>query len=320
MKNQMGNSRMDTILKMLLIAFISLLAFSSGVYFGKQMSDSDYQLKALESDFNNSHSTASHEAKSDGIMDDDVAALSEKLIHDEKDDLAEVALNKNHGKDHENSGHHESNENREVASTHAQEHGSMTSGHSTSNTELKSNHGEENMESNETHSMTASHGASPHQEMPDTGDESTTSHSAQHEVASSHGIQKEGHESKKPDLSAAHMAANRVANNSVPVDPPKPIAVSRVPTSLPRTVGANTDVEFTVQVASYPSAATAKEHAENLIKKGFPAFPVEAKVNGRTWYRVSVGSFRTLKEATSYRAQLLRDAEIKSAIVQKIQR
>ena len=54
--------------------------------------------------------------------------------------------------------------------------------------------------------------------------------------------------------------------------------------------------------------------------KGFPAFPVEATIGGKTWYRVSVGSFKTQKEAITYRAQLLKQASLPSAIVQKIQR
>ena len=77
--NQSGSSRMDTVLKMLLIAFISLLAFSSGVYFGKQMSDSDYQLKALESDFSTHAKTADAKgaevAPEDAIADEEVAAI-----------------------------------------------------------------------------------------------------------------------------------------------------------------------------------------------------------------------------------------------------
>jgi cell division protein FtsN len=79
-------------------------------------------------------------------------------------------------------------------------------------------------------------------------------------------------------------------------------------------------VEFTVQVASYPTAEAAKSHANELVKKGFPAFPVEAVVNGRSWYRVSVGSFKSQKEATAYRTTLLKQADLQSAIVQKISR
>jgi len=267
MTDQVGSSRVDTVLKMLLIAFISLLAFSSGVYFGKQMSDSDYQLKALEGDFN--HKTAkvakskdpeAHESEHEDevLADDEVTALSEKYVNSEKDAFNETSEKTAHGEKSE-----KKEDVRKIASTDADQ--------------------------GESRGRAAEH-------------------------APTHG---------KPDLSAAHTAANRIANNTTPTEtsskqPSQP--ENRAPNSLPKTVGASSEVEFTVQVASYPTAEAAKEHANDLVKKGFPAFPVEATVNGRTWFRVSVGSFKTMKEATSYRGQLLRQAELQSAIVQRIQR
>ena len=242
-KTEQSSSKMDTVLKMLLIAFVSLLAFSSGVYFGKQMSDSDHQLKALESDFNTSTAVAAGanaegKAADDQMGDEEVAALSEKYMNAEKDSAK-----------------------REVASEKATAH--------------------------EEHAASAEHGAAA-----------------------------------KPDLSAAHKAAERVANNASPVSDKPEVAkpTSRVPTSLPKTVGTNGSVEFTVQVASYPTSDAAKSYANDLVKKGFPAFPVEASINGKTWFRVSVGSFKTMKDATTYRAQLLKQADLQNAIVQRITR
>lgn len=253
MKNQVGSSRMDTVLKLLLIAFVSLFAFSSGVYFGKQMSDNDYQLRALESDFSNSHVNVAENKNLDvtpeeAIVDDEVAALSEKYLETEREDL--------------------SAETRSVASS----------------------------------------GTTHTNESEKSADQSV-------------GITTESEKSQKPDLSAAHKAAVRVANNAAPTEAPKKKTdEKRIPSSLPKTVGASADVEFTVQVASYPTSDAAKAHANELVKKGFPAFPVEASVKGRTWYRVSVGSFKTLKEASSYRTELIKQANLQSAIVQRIQR
>jgi cell division protein FtsN len=272
--NQHGASRMDTILKMLLIAFISLLAFSSGVYFGKQMSDSDYQLKALESDFNSHSKSANAKAMDvspeDAIADDEVNTLSEKYVNAEKDQLKPV----------EEKGAAKADGEKEAkAETKAESKGEARKVASTGE-------GEE--------------AASP--------------------AAKTGEAKAEG----KPDLSAAHKAATRIANNALPTEEAKAQQQAkeptRQPTSLPRTVGPTADVEFTVQVASYPTSDAAKEHAGDLVKKGFPAFPVEAKVNGKVWYRVSVGSFKTMKEATTYRAQLLKQADLQSAIVQRIQR
>lgn len=269
--NQVGSSRVDTVLKLLLIAFISLLAFSSGVFFGKQMSDSDYKLKALESDFNHGSKQAEHSAKDldvhpdDAVVDQEVAALSDKFVNAERDDLAEL--------EEENLGGSEENRPEDKRKVASAEGSHSASGHAASD------HG--------THGAAAA--------KPAAG---------------------------KPDLSAAHKAANRVANNAAPVEESQqPVAhESRKPSALPKTVGSSGAVEFTVQVASYPTAAAAKEHANELVKKGLPAFPVEANINGRTWYRVSVGSFKTMRDADTYRAQLLKQADLQSAIVQRIKR
>lgn len=273
--NQVGSSRVDTVLKLLLLAFISLLAFSSGVYFGKQMSDSDYKLKALESDFNHSSKQAEHSSKDldvhpeEAVVDEEVAALSDKFVNAERDDLAELEEGGGHGTTKD--AHGKTEENRKVASADS--------------------HGDDHDEPADEHAAPAGHGSA--------------------KAAAG-----------KPDLSAAHKAATRVANNAAPVEAAQPAAhnESRKPTALPKTVGSNGAVEFTVQVASYPTADAAKEHANELVKKGFPAFPVEATINGRVWYRVSVGSFKTMRDADSYRAQLLKQTELQSAIVQKIKR
>jgi cell division septation protein DedD len=286
MRNQAGSSRMDTVLKMMLIAFISLLAFSSGVYFGKQLSDSDYQLKALEGDFSKSstktakkdaHGTSSAGANpEDAINEEEVAAMSEKFVANEHGDAHESA-------DHEEEAHAAPaahGETRKVASTNEHDE----------------------------------HAAAPSHAAP-----------AAKTAANAHGAPAAG---SKPDLSAVHKAAARVANNAAPeathgggqVAAASHDAPTRVPSSLPKTVGATADVEFTVQVASYPTMDAAKAKSEELKQKGFVAFPVEANVNGKTWYRVSVGSFKTYKDATTYRAQFLKATNLTTAIVQKIQR
>jgi cell division protein FtsN len=293
-KIEQGSSRMDTVLKMLLIAFVSLLAFSSGVYFGKQMSDSDHQLKALESDFNtqstlnaeNSEEPKGGATGEEKMGDDEVATLSDKYVNAAKETVK-----------------------REVASTEdapATQHGSGIAAKNETKTETKAV------------APKAPAKVAAHEEA-----------NNEKEAAPAAPVKTAGHVAApvtvgKPDLSAAHRAAERVANNASPVANPKPKpiedAATRVPTSLPKTVGTNGTVEFTVQVASYPTSDAAKSYANDLVKKGFPAFPVEANVNGRTWYRVSVGSFKSMKDATTYRAQLLKQADLQNAIVQKITR
>ena len=302
-KIEQGSSRMDTVLKMLLIAFVSLLAFSSGVYFGKQMSDSDHQLKALESDFNtqstltaeNGEGAKGGAAGEEKMGDEEVAALSDKYVNAEKET----------GK-------------RAVAST---DEAAPVAEHGTGIATKPSAKAVEHAASAKVaaHEEKAAPKAAAHEEAADENEAAPAApaKTAAHTAAPA--------ANGKPDLSAAHRAAERVANNASPVanEPKvqlKATSESRVPTSLPKTVGTNGSVEFTVQVASYPTSEAAKSYANDLVKKGFPAFPVEANINGRTWYRVSVGSFKTMKDATTYRAQLLKQADLQNAIVQKITR
>ena len=79
-------------------------------------------------------------------------------------------------------------------------------------------------------------------------------------------------------------------------------------------------VEFTVQVASYKTIKEAEEHSQRLIDKGFPAFPVRATINGELWHRVSIGTFKTRKQAILYERRLKKQAVVRNTFVQKIKR
>lgn len=81
-----------------------------------------------------------------------------------------------------------------------------------------------------------------------------------------------------------------------------------------------TAIEYTVQVASYKTEGEAENHSEQLIDKGFPAFPVKAIINGTDWYRVSIGSFKNKKQAIKYQKALTKQAVIKNSYVRKIER
>lgn len=312
-RNEHGSSRMDTVLKMLLIAFVSLLAFSSGVYFGKQMSDSDHQMKALESDFSSQKYAAGEEEGSDDeIAEEEVAALSDKYVNEEKGDRG--VASEGHGDEHGAAAAHGDDHAAPAAAGHgdahaapakADAHGAKADAHG-SKAEA---HGED------------AHAAPAAKADAHAAPAKAAAHGDEHAApaaATTAAKQATG----KVDLSAAHRAAQRVANNAAPTkEAVAPIkAENRNPTSLPKTVGSSAVVEYTVQVASYPTNEAAKEHAGELVRKGFPAFPVEATVNGKVWYRVSVGSFKTMKDATTYRAQLLKQADLQSAIVQRITR
>lgn len=293
MLGQNGSSRLDTVLKMLLIAFVSLLAFSSGVYFGKEMSDSEYQLKALEKDFNDNEQVAdaSHDEEAtpqeDAMIDEEIAALSNKYMKAEgdakpEDDGDEVGA-------------------RDVASI--DEHAAPAAKPAPAPHDAKAP-------------------AQPAKPEHKAHDKAPAAVKAEPPPPSKNASHSDTAPIRKGvDLTEVKKVAERVANNEAPTVALKQNkADSRKPASLPKVAAANATAEYTVQVASYPDEKAAQTHAAELVQKGFPAYPLEATIKGKTWYRVSVGSFKTQKDAAEYRGQLIKQANVNSAIVQKLDR
>lgn len=281
--NHRGASSWDVVLKVLSITLVSLLAFSSGVWFGKKLSDSDHQRQALEGDFSKAAAQAAHNSKTqdqddaDALTEQDVAQMADQALEAAKSQMATQAPT------------------------------APASGAPASQASVAPS---AQAQAPSTQTAAAAQGSAP---------TAAATKPANREVASTQAPATTGSQ-QRPDLSAAAKAAQRVAQNAAPVGVEAPPAQSRIPSSLPKTVGLSNDVEFTVQVASYPTAQGAKEHVDELVKKGFPAFPVEAQINGRTWFRVSVGSFKSFNEAQRYRSQLIKQTDLPSAIVQKISR
>ncbi len=277
MANQGQSTRLDTALKLLLITFVSLVAFFTGAYVGKAMSDSDHQLKAMEADFQTQKTTAEKHkdldvADKDALVDEEVTQMSDKLVKNEKDQLGESEV-------------------KETAEAKAPEKAETKTADKTTKA------------TKQTREVAAEE--KPIKKMVHLADELSLS------------VKK-----SKLDLSEVHKTAERIANNEVATSDEqvsqKPEATSRIPSSLPKSVGTASGPGFTVQVASFPTSDEAKKQVDDLVKKGFPAFPIEATISGKTWYRVSLGNFKTQKEAAQYRLQLIKDSDIKKAIVARV--
>lgn len=70
------------------------------------------------------------------------------------------------------------------------------------------------------------------------------------------------------------------------------------------TLGSKGQGDYVVQVASLDNAASAAKMVSRLTDRGYPAYFSKALVNGRTYYRVRCGMFRTKEEATRIRNRL----------------
>ncbi len=315
MANQAQSTRLDTALKLLLITFVSLVAFFTGAYVGKAMSDSDHQLKAMEADFQ-SQKTAAEKHKNldvpdkDALIDEEVAQMSDKIVKAEKDQLGESLVketieNKVETKAHDVAAHDPKG--HDVAAHDPK-------GHDVKATVTKAT---VTKASETTHEKLAA-------KMP------VKATAPSRDVAAEiKPIKKVAHVNDEPnlnvkksklDLGEVHKTADRIAHNEATTSDEmvSQKAESRVPSSLPKSVGTASGPGFTVQVASFPTSEEAKKQVEELVKKGFPAFPIEATISGKTWYRVSLGNFKTQREAAQYRLQIIKDSDIKKAIVAKV--
>ncbi|MCC6277106.1 MAG: SPOR domain-containing protein [Oligoflexia bacterium] len=97
MLNQNGGSRTDTLIKLVLVFFLSLLSFSVGTFVGKQFSDSQHKLADLEGD-------ATGDERSTASIPEDVAkiepqkAISDEEINNLANEFEEKSAEQLHGK------------------------------------------------------------------------------------------------------------------------------------------------------------------------------------------------------------------------------
>ncbi|MEQ1878914.1 MAG: SPOR domain-containing protein [Bdellovibrionia bacterium] len=251
MFNQYGGSRADTLVKLVLIFFISLLSFSIGTFVGKQFSDSQHRKIANDGEADEAvRDTASIDPKSldvapqDALTEEDLANLDDEFVNTKKDDLAKVADDAH----------------------------KKTAKVETVKTVAKNDHGVQ----------------------PKTGDTGLTK-----------------------SLEAVHKVAQRVADSKPPTEKKTEIT-QRIPSSMPVRAAADSVGKYTVQISSYNNEDEAARYAKELVNKGFSAFYLAADVNGKTWYRVGIGLHGSLAEAKKAREDLLKQPDIKTAIVQKV--
>ena len=285
-------SKTDAIAKLVIVFFISLLSFSIGTFVGKNYSDNQHQLAALEP---SSHKTEKSErsvasvheegaSKPGAMTDEEIAKLAEEFVSDE--------TTPGHGAEDAHGG--------------AAAHGAVAAGHGeAAHGTAAPAHGAATSAKNET-----GHGG--HEATNEKPDAKSEAHSPKG-AGSAKGIT-----SNEPSSTAKNLAAGKAPAATENKAAAKATTEERRPSSLPKDVAAFTVGKFTVQVASYPDEAEAQKHASELKDKGYSAFYVPANIKGKTYYRVSVGQFATQKEAQSYRTEFIGKAKVGSAIVQKI--
>lgn len=268
-------SKMDAMIKGVLVVFVALLFFSVGTFVGKQVSDSDHKRMALEEEYAADRKVASEHPSEEDVKGENYEKVSEEELANLTEEF--VAAEKKP----DEQGHDE----------HADEASAPEPNDKTP--EPSESH----------HSGYQKYGAAAdkpiHKEEPKP--EAENDHKPM--------------PNPTPTDKERSPTAARIADGKAPSADPK---TERKPDSVLPSVASSAVGKYTVQVASYGSEQEAKDHAAALRAKGWSSFYLTADVNGNTWYRVSVGLFSTLKSASEFKDQLIKEAKISTAIVQKI--
>ncbi len=272
--SQNGSSKADTLIKVVLVFFISLLSFSVGTFVGHQFSKSEQRRMALEGEYKAERGLAStSEVDEEKISEKEVDSLTEEFVNKEKAGAKEPVDDSAETVDH---------------SEHKEEKADDKGYKPVARAATVKAPAEEKYEAvEETHEARA--------------DEPATRKAPPKAPA------------HKPD--APLHAADKVSKDEAPTDGHKEV---RKPAAALPAVASSAIGKYTVQVASYADENEAKNHAATLNGKGWSAFYVPATVQGKTWYRVSVGIYDSNKAATEARTKFMKDTSAKSALVQKI--
>lgn len=279
MSSEKGSSKADTLVKVVLVFFISLLSFSVGTFVGKQVSDADHRRIALEGEYKAERSIASTDEHKDEVADN-----GDKITEKEVESLTEEFVNKEKGREPAEAAH-----GGDHAAAPAKDEHAAADDHKTEATEHKEEGG-----------YKAYHGRK-------TAAAAKDEHKEEAKPAAHEAPAAKGHD-------APAKVAEKVAHGKAPTDGKKE---ERKPQSVLPSVASSAVGKYTVQVASYADENEAKTQVGDMRTKGLNAFVLPAQVNGKTWFRVLVGLFNNVKSADEYRAQLLKDGT-KAAIVQKI--
>lgn len=275
MAKDKSGSKLDVVMKMGLVLFISLLSFAVGTFVGKKFSDNQHKVanyehgeKATETAANDDHADAARavasadehgEKSKDTLTDDEIAKLAEEFVAEENEDAKEVAKDDTHGA--------------------ADAHGRKTASADPHAAAKSNEHGEAAKE--DAHAATKPAAKDAH---------AAAGHGEEAPAKDAHG---KAETSKVMKTNEAAVSAAKAKLTSAPQG------------------------KYTVQIASYPSEGEAQKTSAGLKEKGFSAFYVPAKIQDKTWYRVSVGLFTTSDEADEYRKKLDKEG-ISKTIVQKV--
>lgn len=75
---------------------------------------------------------------------------------------------------------------------------------------------------------------------------------------------------------------------------------------------------WVIQVAAFQERTDADKVELQITRAGFPSYIYKTKINGQTWYRINVGPFTSVTEATNFKQSQKVHTKFKGAFVRKL--
>ena len=108
-------------------------------------------------------------------------------------------------------------------------------------------------------------------------------------------------------------AAESITEVSQPAPPErKKIPKVKIPEGQPGP--ASNGYQYTLQLVSFSDGVKARQMIRELTDRGYPAYSYEARVKGKTYYRVRCGRFINREDAKKYAEKLEKEGGIKGFV------
>ena len=88
MSNKPSATKIDTVIKLILIFCITLLSFSLGTFVGKQVSDSEYRKAAIEGEYDYVNASNDNEDDEEKLSQTDIDSLTDEFLNKESREIA----------------------------------------------------------------------------------------------------------------------------------------------------------------------------------------------------------------------------------------
>lgn len=293
------STKVQSLIKLLLVFVVSLLSFSVGTYVGFKFSENKHKLAVLEPHKAESHASAAQDHEGAHSSEEGSHSQPQRDIASVKEDHDSEQMNNEPMSDEEIAKLAE-----EFVSDDPAPAAPTKTAHSHSKPAAAAAHSEE-----PAHGKPTPHANTNHEKQTPSAAALPAKAPASAEAQPKH----DSHDLTPPPSPNVGSPAPKKVSAPVP-----PTPSNRIPQSFPPQQAFESAGKFTVQVSSFAAENEAKQKALTLKNQGYNAFYVPTEVKGKKWYRVSIGLFQTEREARSLRESFVKENPDSAAFIQRV--